>query len=233
MARLRLLTRRPAARLPRPMQRPHALQLVLCDPLGEKTRPVVHVSYRARRRAVDQRVCDAPDAASRARPSPILRPIDQFRPNRVELDISHGEAQMSVVQGAGVEPALPQVALPAVSTIDDPRISLVRFGQSRTETTLIGRQEDQVDVVRHQAPRQHIDSGSAAAFPYQLDISRVVRRLEERLLTPVATLGDMVGYSWDNGAGCAGHEQPWHRTEIKARTKSVRWRAARGRAMRK
>ncbi len=62
-------------------------------------------------------------------------------------------------------------------------------------------------VIRHKAPREHIYPSFTAAFGDQLDVTCIIRLTEERLLTPVATLRDVVGNSRDYDSSGAWHQR--------------------------
>ena len=60
------------------------------------------------------------------------------------------------------------------------------------------RYGEQMDVIGHQAVGPNLDPFLAAPPGHQLDVSRVVVLAEERLLTSVAALRDVVGQPGDN-----------------------------------
>ena len=63
------------------------------------------------------------------------------------------------------------------------------------------RDQDQVHVVRHQAPRPHLDAGRLAVFGKQVAIERIVGLGEERPRPAVAALGDVVRMTGDDDTG--------------------------------
>ena len=65
----------------------------------------------------------------------------------------------------------------------------------------IGRHEDEMHVVRHQAPGPHLDLRRSAMFGEQVAIKRIVAVAEEG---PRA-LGDMVRMIGDDDTGEASH----------------------------
>ena len=99
------------------------------------------------------------------------------------------------------------MALPALPSVHHPCVALVRDRQSFREAVDGSRAQYEVYMVRHEAPCQHFDIGIAATFRDEIDVACVVGDLEERLLTPVTTLGDVVGYAWNDDASCAWHPQ--------------------------
>ena len=112
---------------------------------------------------------------------------------------------MRVVERTGIEPRLPKVALPAVALVHEPRVALVSDGKGRSQALGRTGYEDQMYVIGHQAPCDHLDAGCCAAFSNQFDVAGIVARVEKRRLAPVATLGDVVGNSWNNGSSAARH----------------------------
>ncbi len=69
----------------------------------------------------------------------------------------------------------------------------------------IGRHQDQVDVVRHQAPGPHLDRGGAAIFGEQIAIKRIVEIAKEGTRAAVAALGHVMRMTGDDDTGEAGH----------------------------
>jgi hypothetical protein len=67
----------------------------------------------------------------------------------------------------------------------------------------IGRHQDQMHMVRHQAPGPDLDG--TAMFGEQVAIERIVAVAEEGPRAAVATLGDMIGMTGDDDAGETGH----------------------------
>ena len=69
----------------------------------------------------------------------------------------------------------------------------------------IGRHEDEVHMVRHQAPGPHLDCCGAAIFGEQVAIKRIVGVAKEGTRAAIAALGDMVRMTGDDDTGEAGH----------------------------
>jgi hypothetical protein len=62
-----------------------------------------------------------------------------------------------------------------------------------------------MDVVRHQAVRPYVHAKPLARFGEQGDVQEEIVGSEERLLTPVSSLCDVVGQTGDDCARHAGH----------------------------
>src|SRR5882757_7377118 len=112
---------------------------------------------------------------------------------------------MRLVHGDGAEPALPEMTAAPAPRLDDAGIASMHARQGAAEPVRIGRHQDEVDVVRHQAPGPHLDPGGAAILGEHVAIKRIVAVAEEGPRTAVATLGDMVRMTGGDDAGEAGH----------------------------
>ena len=73
------------------------------------------------------------------------------------------------------------------------RISAMCFHQRMAQAVRIGRNQHQMDMVRHQAVGEHGDARRLATLGNHGAVSGVVVIAEERLQPPVATLGDVGG----------------------------------------
>lgn len=69
----------------------------------------------------------------------------------------------------------------------------------------VGRHQDKMDMVGHEAPRPHLDIGGAAALGQEIAVERVIGVAEEHARAAVAALGDVVRMTGDDDAGEAGH----------------------------
>ena len=63
-----------------------------------------------------------------------------------------------------------------------------------------------MNVIGHQAIRQHRHIRASAPLGDQLDVARIIGRFKKRLLPPVATLRDVVGDPGDDDASGSGHK---------------------------
>ena len=69
----------------------------------------------------------------------------------------------------------------------------------------IGRHQHEMDMVGHQAIGPHLRPRPLCRLGKEIEIERAVSLLEERLLTTVATLRDVVRDAGNNASGQAGH----------------------------
>lgn len=103
---------------------------------------------------------------------------------------------MGASHGIAGEPGLKQMAAPALSEIDMAGIASVRFGQCPAQPIPRLRQQDQVNMIVHQAPAQAGNGRRFTGLGEQLKIERPIRIGEEQRQAPIATLGDVV---WNTG----------------------------------
>src|SRR4051812_3812073 len=140
-----------------------------------------------------------------ARPGPGFRPRDEARPNRVELDVAKAGVEMPLVHRKRAEAALPEMSAPAVAAVDLDRVARVRRRQRGPQAVLMGGDQDEVDVVRHQAPGPDPGSAPGAEMAEQGQVASVVAVREEDALAAIAALGDVMGQSRQDGAGGSRH----------------------------
>ena len=93
---------------------------------------------------------------------------------------------MVLIHRRGAEPALPEVAGLLLPRMDGARIGAVQPRQRPPQAVGVGRRQDQVHVVGHQAPAPDGDVGVAAMGHQQVTIERVVGIAEEHARTAVA-----------------------------------------------
>ena len=65
---------------------------------------------------------------------------------------------------------------------------------------------DQVDVIGHEAVGPDLDLASTAPLPHQLQVAAVILVTEERLLSTVSPLRDVVRETRDDDTCQSGHE---------------------------
>jgi len=99
---------------------------------------------------------------------------------------------MFLVHGDGAEPALPEMTAALAPRLDDSGIGAMDARECAPQPVGIGRHEDEVHVVRHQAPSPHLDAGRAAMLGQQVAKKRIVGVAEEAPRAAVAALGDVV-----------------------------------------
>ena len=112
---------------------------------------------------------------------------------------------MLLVHGDGTEPALPEMPAAFAARLDDAGVGAMHARQRPPQPVGIGRHQDEVHVVRHQAPGPHLDLGGTAILGEQVAIKRIVGVAEEGARAAVAALGDMVRMTGDDDTGEAGH----------------------------
>ena len=140
-----------------------------------------------------------------ARPGPFLSSRREPRAHRVERDIAQGCEQVRLVHRHAAEPALPEVAGALLASMDPPGIGAVDLGERGAQGIDMVGHHDQVDVVGHQDPAPHRHPVCGAVNLEQVAVSGIIRIAEEGLLSPVATLGDVVGNVGQDKAGKPGH----------------------------
>ena len=80
---------------------------------------------------------------------------------------------MFLVHGNGAEPALPEMSAALAPRLEDAGIAAVHPRQRAAQPVGIGRHQDQMRVVRHQAPRPHLDIRGAAIFRERITVIQV------------------------------------------------------------
>ena len=68
----------------------------------------------------------------------------------------------------------------------------MRVGKCGPQTAFVGRNQDQMDMVRHQAVAPHLDASDPATLRDQSTIFGIVILAEENRLPPVAALRNVM-----------------------------------------
>jgi hypothetical protein len=89
--------------------------------------------------------------------------------------------------------------------VDEARIAPVRVGERAPQSIRVGRHDDDMNVVGHEAIGPDLGSGPGHRFGQQLAIQDIIAILEEGLLAPVTALGDVVGQARQYEARKANH----------------------------
>ena len=120
---------------------------------------------RQHRRDRHERVIAAGKMRRDARPLLALRRRGKPRPHRVEGESAHRVQHMHVIHGDAAEAALGQMPGDPRPRVDKPSVAPVRLADTarqrrarRRRRVALGRRQDQVHVVRHQAigPALHV-----------------------------------------------------------------------------
>ena len=86
---------------------------------------------------------------------------------------------MFLAHGDRAEAVLPEMTAAFAPRLDDSGIVTMHARKCAAQPVRIGRHQDEVDVVRHQAPDPHLDPGGAAVFGEQVAVKRIVAVAEE------------------------------------------------------
>src|SRR5271165_4093682 len=90
-----------------------------------------------------------------AGPRILFRPRYQIRPDRVPLDVAQSDPKMPLVEWAGVEAVLPQMACPVPARIEIQRVAAVGTPQSDRQRVWFIGNGHQVYVIFHQTISQN------------------------------------------------------------------------------
>lgn len=112
---------------------------------------------------------------------------------------------MSFVHHDRSEAALEQVTRPSGARIDETRVAAVRLADGASETNVVAGDQNQVDMVGHQAPGPYLDASLACLLRQQTAVDVLIAVLKKDRLTPVATLCDVVGRMRNDNACEARH----------------------------
>ena len=107
------------------------------------------------------------------------------------------------------------MAAPTVARIDEPRIAPVGVGKGCAQAVRIGRHDDHMDMVRHQAVGPHPGSGCPGGVRQELAIGDEIILLEEGGSAPIAALGNMIGRAGYDEPGKTGQMGPPVRAELR------------------
>ena len=171
--------------------------------LGQEIRKIgVALANRRERRDA---VVPAAEVCAHAGPAPVARAIDEARANRVERHVAQRRGEMFFVHRHAAEAALPEVSGPLAACMNDARVAAVHRRQRTPQSVGVQRCQNQMDVVRHQAPPPDLHLGRAAGRRQQAAVKRIVIIAEEGSRSPVATLRHVVRKAGYNDAGDASH----------------------------
>jgi hypothetical protein len=134
----------------------------------------------------------AGNVRGRTRPRPGRRACHHLRFDGVPLDVPHGRHQVPAIHRKRRESPLPQMPPPALAEIDHPRVATVGLADGPAQGVSCRRDNDQMNMIRHEAVRPDADLVLAAPLDKQVKVRAVVILAEERRLPPIAPLRDMM-----------------------------------------
>src|SRR4051812_44416675 len=97
------------------------------------------------------------------------------------------------------------MAGPTFATVDLARIPAVGLSHGAAQRFGARWDDDQVNMVGHQAVRPDLDPRAAAGLGHERDVESVVVGAEEGALPAVAALGEVVRQIGNHGAGHSSH----------------------------
>ncbi len=121
--------------------------------------------------------------------------LDRSGAHGVELHVPRRGQEVVFIHDERGEAALPQVPLPALPEVDRPRVPPMCLADGATQALGGLLENDQVNLIGHQAICPDRDLLCTAELRHELEVVLVIFLTEERLLSAVSPLGDMVGYA--------------------------------------
>ena len=112
---------------------------------------------------------------------------------------------MFLVHGDGAKPALPEMTGALAPRLDDAGIAAMDTRQRAAQSVGIGRHQDEMDVVRHQAPAPDVHTGRPAMLAEQVAVQRIVGVVEKRARAAIAALGHVMRVSGNDDASQPSH----------------------------
>jgi hypothetical protein len=105
---------------------------------------------------------------------------------------------MPLVHHERVKTLLPKVPSPALPDINQGRVATMRLAQRVTQTELIGRDQDQVDMIRDEAVDQNLRATGSRGRREQSPIFGIVLVAKKGLLSSIPALDHMMWKPRDN-----------------------------------
>ncbi len=166
----------------------------------------IPVGYQLQQRThADEFVVRSAQMGPGARPRPVLRPCTEPRTDRIQLHIPGSGDEMPLIHHERVKTLLPKMPLPAFPDIDHARVATMRLAQRVTQTELIGRDQDQVHMIRHEAVDKNLRATRSTGRREQSPILGVVLVAKEGLLASITALGHMMRQPRDNHSWKSRH----------------------------
>jgi len=130
---------------------------------------------------------------------------EHSRTDRVALNVTHRCEEMPIVQRAGVEAVLPEVAAPIVHSVDVLRVSQMGSADCFRQRLGFAGCADDVDVVGHQAVAEYNQTEAFRLLCERAQEEPAVSISEEDVLSIVAALGDMMWDVRNDDSSSSGH----------------------------
>lgn len=140
-----------------------------------------------------------------ARPVVSSGAVDEAGADRIEVDVGESFDQVRLSDRARVEPVLPQMPAAPAEAVGAQGKAVVGLADGLGHRIVAGRDGDEVDVVGHQAPAEHVESVLAALEAKRVEVEEPIGVGEENGLAVVAALGDVVRYADRHHPRLPGH----------------------------
>jgi len=142
------------------------------------------------------RVLDQRPACARAR---------KARAHRLERHGGERRREVVLVHHHGAEAALPEMAAAFAPRVNEAGVTPVDGRQRAAQGVAVAAHQDEMHMVRHQAPGPHCNGGRATVLAEEIAVERVIGVAEEDAGATVAALGDVMRQAGNDDASKAGH----------------------------
>src|SRR5208337_386277 len=170
---------------------PYSMRAIHYVPMGP---PPVRGHWQ-QRSDLHQGVITPSQVSRRAAPAMTAWRLDQSGAHGVELHVPRRGQEVVFIHDERGEAALPQVPSPALPEVDRPRVPAMCLADGATQALGELRDNDQVNMIGHQAICPDRDLLCAAESRDELEVVLVILLTEERLLSAVSPLGDTEGHA--------------------------------------
>ena len=141
-----------------------------------------------------------------ARPTILFRFGYKIRPHGVQFNVAECHPQMTAGQCARIVAALPDVPTDLSSQRVTPQGILAQQGaKAAGEGVLAARDRDQMKMVAHQTPGQHIELVLLGSLGQAAEEKVAIPIAKEHLLPVIAALCDVMWESWHDKTRHPGH----------------------------
>jgi NADPH-dependent 2,4-dienoyl-CoA reductase/sulfur reductase-like enzyme len=152
-----------------------------------------------------QTVVPPAEVRPHAGPAPVPSARDQTCPHGVQRHVADGGREVRLVHDDRSEPALPEAARALAARMDDAGATPVRAGQRPAQPVFVGRNQNEVRVIGHQAPGPDLHTRLGARLRQQIAIEGVVILPEECPRPAVAALGHVMRQTGNDEPRETGH----------------------------